>query len=359
MELTQQLIDGLTKKTLFDNFEIKQKGNRGLFKGFASTWDLDEGGDRIIPGAFTANLSKFMENPVLLFSHMLDKVIGSWKHMEEQDKGLYGEAEINLKTQLGKDVYELVSDGDLKGLSIGYEIEDGATDKITGVRNLMKLKLWEVSIVAIPMNQNAWITGTKIFTGVDIPKEEKPEFKFKFKHKDSDLKFDDLAIDVYSLYEKSNDEREKIDAHLAKHYGQLEKKYPEFNDGKGIDEASLKDITFYEDEPHLYEKLRFNGSLETIINLAKHWQDEGRSQSEIEPYIAEALIKLNELLPQANAEMEANPVKDNESIDTIKKTIDDTMSKIAKITNFEAELKSSVKQMFSELVSKATGKEYK
>lgn len=351
MELTQQLIDGLTKKTLFDNFEIKQKGGRGLFKGFASTWDLDEGGDRIIPGAFTANLSKFMENPVLLFSHQLDKIIGSWKHVEEQEKGLYGEAEINLKTQLGKDVYELVSDGDLKGLSIGYEVEDAANDKITGVRNLIKLKLWEVSIVAIPMNQNAWITGTKIFTGADLKAKEEKKFNFKFRHKDDDLKFEDVAVDMFTLLtEDIEDEEKDIFEHLKVHYEELEKTAP-LVDKDGID--------LLEDEPHYFEKIIFNGRLETIINLAKHWQDEGRSQSEIEPDIAEALKKLNELLPQANAEKEANPVKDNEVIDTITKTIDDTMSKIAKITNFEAELKDSVKQMFNELISKATGKEYK
>ncbi len=358
--LTQQLIDGLTKKTIFDNFEIKQKDGRGLFKGLASTWDLDEGGDRIIPGAFTGNLSKFMDNPVLLFSHQLDKLIGSWKILEEQEKGLYGEAEINLKTQLGKDVYVLIKDGDLKGLSVGYSIENHAIDKVTGVRNLIKVRLWEISIVAIPMNQNAWITGTKIFTGVDLDKKEEPEvkdeFNFKFRHKDDDLKFEDVAIDLFtSICEKAMDM--EIHQHIAEHYETLGKKISNFLDSEGKIKE-IKDIEFLEDEPYIFEKLRFNGSLNTIVNLAKHWKDEERSQSELELLISEALKSITELIPQsqANENKEANP--DIEEIQTITKSLNDAMSKIAKITNYEAELKDGVKQMFNELISKATGKVY-
>lgn len=352
MELTQQLIDTLSKKTHFNNFDIKAKGNRGFFKGFASTWDLDEGGDRIIPGAFVQDLSKFMENPVMLFSHQLDKVIGSWKMLEEQERGLYGEAEINLNTQLGKDVYALIKDGDLKGLSIGYEVGEDSVDKVTGVRNLIKVKLWEISVVAIPMNQTAWIAGTKIFTGVDLAKseEKEDEFKFKFRHKDKDLKFDDVAVDMFTLVNEDTDcDFEETFKHLAKHYKELKKELP----------LADSDEMWQSDEPYIMEQLRFNGAIETIVNLAKHWQSEQRNQSELEGAIAEACIKMTELLPQTNEVKETNPNKDKEEIEIMLKAIEDAKSTIAKVSNLESDIKDSVKKMFNEVLGRATGKDLK
>lgn len=356
--LTQELIDGLSKKTYFNNFEIKSKGNRGFFKGFASSYDLDEGGDRVIAGAFYEDLPKFMENPVMLFSHQLDKVIGSWKKLEEQEKGLYGEAEINLNTQLGKDVYALINDGDLKGLSIGYQVKQADIDKVTGVRLLIKVKLWEISVVAIPMNQSAWIAGTKIFTGVDLAPKE-PEFTFKFKHKDDDLKFEDVAVDWYTLFEKSCDNRLETAGHLIEHYEKLGKAVPLLNGGMSYLEADIKDFAFTEDEPYIMEQLRFNGSLSTIVNLAKHWKDEGRSQSELENSVSEALKSISELLPQANEDKEANPVNNKDDIVLLSKAITEATSKIANVSNFEKTLKDSVKTLINEALSKATGKEIK
>lgn len=348
--LTQELLDGLLKKTRFSTFETKAKGNRGIIKGFASTYDLDEGGDRIIPGAFTQELSKFMDNPIMLFSHQLNMILGSWKMMEEQEKGLYAEGEINLKTNIGQDIYNLISDGDLKGLSIGYSVKEDAIDKVTGVRNLLKVKLWEVSIVSIPMNQNAWITGTKYFTGVDITKTIEPEFTFKFKHKEDDLKWEDVAIDMYTLVTTDNDcDFTKTYAHLDEHYIELGKKPPL---------ADTKDM-WQEDEPYIMEQVRFKGSLTSIVNLAKHWKDEDRNQSDLGDSVAEALKNITELLPQANENKEANPVTNNDEIKTLSKTIGDLSAKIAKVTNQDADLKESIASMVKDTFRKATGKELK
>jgi HK97 family phage prohead protease len=351
--LTQELIDSLSRKTHFNNFEIKAKGNRGFFKGFASTYDLDEGGDRIIPGAFFEDLAKFMENPVMLFSHQLDKVIGSWKILEEQEKGLYGEAEINLNTQLGKDVYALITDGDLKGLSIGYEVREADIDKVTGVRLLKKVRLWEVSIVAIPMNQNAWITGTKIFTGVDLKEKEDKEFNFKFRHKDEELKFEDVAVDMYTLLKEKNDcDLEETLKHLADHYEELGKEIP-----PGFDD---KDISWQEDEPYYMETVRFNGAVNSIINLAKHWTEEGRSQSASET-LCNAVNELSILMPQANEakdDKQANAFKE-EDIQILTKAISDVTQKLTNTLSFESRLKEDVKKIFNEALSKATGKDIK
>jgi len=345
--LTQELIDSLAKKTYFDNFEVKAKGNRGFFKGFASTYDLDEGEDRIIQGAFFEDLPKFMENPIMLFSHQLDMPIGSWKKLEEQERGLYGEAEINLNTSLGKDVYALISDGDLKGLSIGYQIRQADIDKVTGVRLLMKVRLWEISVVAIPMNQNAWIAGTKIFTGVDLKKEEKPEFNFKFRHKDDELKFEDVAVDMFTIVnDKTDCDFTQAFKHLLDHYVELQKEVPDID----------KDIIWKSDEPYIMEQVRFNGSVETIINLAKHWVSEQRSQSEIDYTVADAVIEISKLLPQANEEKEANPVKSQE-IETLSKQIADVTNTVTKTINFEKRFKADVRKIFNDALSKATGKE--
>jgi hypothetical protein len=57
--------------------------------------------------------------------------------------------------------------GDLAGLSIGYTVPPGGAERITGGRRLTKVKLHEVSVVAIPMNDGARVTSVK--SGIPFP----------------------------------------------------------------------------------------------------------------------------------------------------------------------------------------------
>jgi len=142
------------------NFEYKANADKREFEGYASTWDRDLGGDQIEKGAFKKTIKeRFPQNKVkILWQH--NEPIGLPTHMEEDSKGLYVKGRIS-KTRLGDEALELIKDGVVDQMSIGYDVvgddisEDGQT------RFLKELVLYEFSPVTFPMNPNADIVSVK------------------------------------------------------------------------------------------------------------------------------------------------------------------------------------------------------
>ena len=50
----------------------------------------------------------------------------------------------------------------ISGLSIGFMTREDSYDRITRIRTLKKVDLWEVSLVTFPANDAARIQGVKI-----------------------------------------------------------------------------------------------------------------------------------------------------------------------------------------------------
>lgn len=130
-----------------------------VFKGYASTYDKDLGGDIILPGAFAKTLSERADRVKVLWQH--NEPIGRPMKMYEDGKGLYVEAKIS-KTRLGDEALELMRDGVIDQMSIGYSVPQGKSDyDEDGNRMIKELKLYEFSAVTFPMNEKAFITGVK------------------------------------------------------------------------------------------------------------------------------------------------------------------------------------------------------
>lgn len=140
--------------------EFKSEDVEGrTFRGYASTYDKDQGNDVILPGAFAKTLAERGDKVKVLWQH--SDPIGKPKTMREDDKGLFVEAQIS-KTRLGDEVLELMRDGVIDRMSIGYSIPSGKADYDgDGVRVIKELKLFEFSAVTFPMNEAAIITGVK------------------------------------------------------------------------------------------------------------------------------------------------------------------------------------------------------
>jgi HK97 family phage prohead protease len=60
---------------------------------------------------------------------------------------------------MAKDVYQMLRDGLVKGLSVGYETV--RSRDVDGIRHLTELRLWEVSLTAFPACQEALVVGVK------------------------------------------------------------------------------------------------------------------------------------------------------------------------------------------------------
>lgn len=147
-------------------FDVKTLGGR-QFEGYGSTFgNVDLGDDVVLPGAFKDSLEKHAAEglPALMFwMHQPDQVPGKWLEMTEDSKGLYVKGEL-ADTQLGTEMRTLLNMKAVRGLSIGFQIEDRQKDvsyDADGMRLLHKIDLWEVSLVSMAMNPMARVTSSK------------------------------------------------------------------------------------------------------------------------------------------------------------------------------------------------------
>jgi uncharacterized protein len=141
------------------------------FTGLASTWEKDLGGDVITKGAFAKTLNEWRANGKvlpLLDSHKygsISAVLGKMVEAKETDAGLEATFQLRAGPQ-GEEAWDLVREGYVDGLSIGYEAraweKPDDEEKSEGVhRKLTEINLVEVSLVQMPMNQGARIAAVK------------------------------------------------------------------------------------------------------------------------------------------------------------------------------------------------------
>lgn len=153
-----------------DQCELKLKGNKGEFTGYASTFnEVDAVRDTILPGAYKKTI-KEGRMPKMFINHDSWEVpVGDWKHMEEDSKGLLVVGTIDLKHIQGPTVHSALERKAMDALSIGFRIpHGGAEEKENGIREISEIDLKEISIVNFPADDGARIS---------VVKAEIPEFE--------------------------------------------------------------------------------------------------------------------------------------------------------------------------------------
>lgn len=123
----------------------------GGFSGYGSVFNaVDDGGDLILPGAFTESLTK--RTPKLLYNHDFAEPVGLIQTAIEDAYGLKITAEISAQATRGAHCLSLMRMGALDGLSIGYVVTETQPTNGTGAtRVISKIELYEISIVVMPM----------------------------------------------------------------------------------------------------------------------------------------------------------------------------------------------------------------
>ena len=128
--------------------EVRAEGDGRTIVGIAVPYDVEQ---RITPslvevfrkGVFR-DVTRAANRVKLLFQHKTDTPIGRAIMLEERDGGLYGEFRIS-KTEAGDEALELIRDGVLSNLSVGFQpLKD---ERRGGVVNRIKAHLAEVSLV--------------------------------------------------------------------------------------------------------------------------------------------------------------------------------------------------------------------
>jgi len=129
-------------------FEVRGEGDGRTIVGIAVPYDVEQ---RINPGLVEVfrkgvfrDVTRAANRVKLLFQHKTDTPIGRATMLEERDGGLYGEFRIS-KTEAGDEALELIRDGVLSNLSVGFQpLKD---EKRGGVVNRIRAHLAEVSLV--------------------------------------------------------------------------------------------------------------------------------------------------------------------------------------------------------------------
>lgn len=141
------------------SFKFVGSGNE--VEGYASIFgERDLGGDIVTAGAFTKSIAKIKQagrRLPMLWSHRQEDVVGSWTDVQQDSVGLHVRGLINQEVDRGREALALVKGGDLSGLSIGYLVPFGARTVTAGNAYLTQVKLLEISLVAVPMGENARI----------------------------------------------------------------------------------------------------------------------------------------------------------------------------------------------------------
>ena len=140
--------------------EVKSEADGiGEIEGYGAFYgNVDNVNDIIENGAFSEDIGKG-ENVRMLWNHDMEKVIGMWTSVTEDEKGLLVKGQINLNVEKGREAYSLVKQGAVKGLSIGYRVREDAIEN--GIRRIKKADLYEVSLTAFPVNEKATILSVK------------------------------------------------------------------------------------------------------------------------------------------------------------------------------------------------------
>jgi HK97 family phage prohead protease len=140
----------ITKNFQFQPNSINEKERSVIV--YASTKDIDRYGDTIEPTAF--DVKKINEKPIpILFNHNPNNAIGKSMWGKITDLGLLLKVYISDKTQVAKDVWNLVTEGIITGASVGFiPTEYSETEK---GYNFTKVDLLETSLTPIPANPEA------------------------------------------------------------------------------------------------------------------------------------------------------------------------------------------------------------
>ena len=157
----------MTGKVTYHNVQLDLKNGDmpdGNFEGYASVFDVvDKGMDVVAPGAFQKSIDSGRKVK-LLWQHDMRDVIGVFNEIREDARGLFVKGRIIEEVQKGREALALMRAGAIDSMSIGYCTIEASKEGQGSVRRLHELQLFEISLVSVPMLDQAMITDVKSLT---------------------------------------------------------------------------------------------------------------------------------------------------------------------------------------------------
>lgn len=146
--------------------DIKFAAVEGAFSGYGSVFNvLDSKNDIIMPGAYAEVLKDAAELPVYVNHGWLrgELPVGKWSGLKEDDRGLYGAANLIMQMPSAINAYWGMKSGLVNGLSVAIIPDAKATERRSdGARIIHRIKaMKEISIVTDPANAEARVVDVK------------------------------------------------------------------------------------------------------------------------------------------------------------------------------------------------------
>jgi len=151
-------------KTVKAQYKARKEGDKGIVTAIVSVFNnVDLGGDRMLPGAFTDTIADWQAkgDPVpVIWSHMWDDPFAHIGYVDPQDlketeQGLEVKMQYDLDKPMAAQVFDLQKTRRVTQFSFGYyaEDEDIIEDPVYGkVREVTKVQLFEVGPTLLGMN---------------------------------------------------------------------------------------------------------------------------------------------------------------------------------------------------------------
>lgn len=170
---------GMRHKPIFTK-EYTYDGDSRTISGYAAVFgNIDKASDKLIKGCFANSIlergpqSNANDKILLLWQHDMSEPIGRITKLQEDEKGLYFEAEID-EIELGDRALKQLESGTLNQFSIGYSYvwERCDWDEEQQCYVVKEVKLYEISVVSIGCNGETEYLGLKSVEDTDAAYEE-------------------------------------------------------------------------------------------------------------------------------------------------------------------------------------------
>lgn len=168
--MPQKKIDTRQLRTFqFSKTEVKEDGT---FTGYASVFGaIDSYGTGWAKGCFSDSLKDIADNNrtlPMLWSHDSKEPIGKYTKLEEDDYGLRVEGKVITSIPRGKQVYDLMREGIVSGLSVSVDIQEFDYDQQNDLITFTKCDLYEISPCVFPAVKEAQIDTVRSFDVRDL-----------------------------------------------------------------------------------------------------------------------------------------------------------------------------------------------
>lgn len=165
--------------------------------------------------------SRFRENPVMLYRHNDDDVIGRWHNLRVDDGRLLADAEFDKDDEFAAKVAGKVERGFIKGCSMGIRIEDMQETADGWIAT--KSELMEASVCSIPSD-----AGAVTLYDIDRRQLTIDEVKLQFSINDKKLTKEEMEVNNENLAQELAAKDNEIAALKAQLAEQKEKEIDSF-----------------------------------------------------------------------------------------------------------------------------------